>query len=104
MPAPKITPDDLLKPHELKTDSLKLLIKAIEKSKGRIIGWEKFGQPRLDRVVARVEAQPSDLGTLVAGFVSQNDINIRLDILVNGIPPIERIATVRAEILAKIGQ
>lgn len=99
----KITPDDLLKSHELRPESLKALIGSIEKSKGRIIGWEKYGQPRLDRVVARIEAPPAELGALVAGLVSQRDVNIRLDILVNGIPPIERIAALRAEILGQVG-
>jgi hypothetical protein len=94
----KITPDDLLKPHELRPESLKALIGSIEKSKGRIVGWERFGQPKIDRVVARIEASPSSVGALAESLVAQSDVNVRLDILVNGIPPIERMAEIRAEI------
>ncbi len=99
----RISPEDLLKPSEMQADSLRLLIATVEKSKGKFVGWEKYGQPGIDRVVLHTDIPLPQLDDLIRGLVTRPELNIRLDILINGIPAIERFASVRAEITGAPG-
>lgn len=99
----RISPEDLLKPSELRPDSLRSLIGSIEKSKGRFVGWEKYGQPVIDRIVLHTDVPLPQLDDMIRGLVARPELNIRLDILINGIPALERFANVRAEITGAPG-
>jgi hypothetical protein len=99
---PGIRPEDLLRPNEIAPDHLRRLIAAVEKSKGRFVNWERLGRPAFDhRLIATVEVTPEALGDVIKGAVANDGLSIRFGGLINGLPPMDRVAVVNFEIAAR---
>ncbi len=94
----RIRPEDLLRPAELRPDALKGLIAAVEKSKGKFIDWERLGRPAFDQLKVRVEVAPDRVADIVKAAMDADDLRIRLGILINGLPPLDRIPQIELDI------
>ncbi|MBP0466162.1 hypothetical protein J5Y09_19705 [Roseomonas sp. PWR1] len=97
-PEARIRPEDLLRPAELRPAALKGLIAAIEKSKGKFIDWERLGKPAFDHLKVRVEVAPDRIADVVKAAMEADDLRVRFGILINGLPPLDRIPQIDLDI------
>jgi hypothetical protein len=88
----RLTADHLLKPAELNRDALRRLITVAEAGDWKLVDWERFGTPALDRIVATIEGPAKGTGRLVDELFAVQDIRSRIrDIFPRGIPVIDRV-------------
>jgi len=84
--------DSLVRPAELSRESLRMLIAHAERGGYRLVNWERFGQPRIDRAVATLEGPVGRAGSFVQDVFHTPNIRPRIrDIFPKGIPVIDRL-------------
>ena len=84
--------DSLVRPAELSHESLRTLIAHAERGGYRLVNWERFGQPRIDRVVATLEGPVGRAGSVVQDVFHTPKVRPRVrDIFPKGIPVIDRL-------------
>ncbi len=83
----KVTPEQLLQKSEINKAALGHLLQMIETNGHKLVGWERFGTPAIDRIVATIEGPTKGSGVLVEKLVELQGARIRIrDIFPKGIP------------------
>jgi hypothetical protein len=83
----KITPELLLQKSEINKAALGRLLETIEANGHKLIDWERFGTPAIDRIVATIEGPTKGSGALVEKLVQLPGGRTRIrDIFPKGVP------------------
>jgi hypothetical protein len=90
-----IVPETLLRPQEIKRESLIALIRVAETLNLDIPWWEKYGQPAFDRLVAVFEGPADKAGAVVEQVLEVKGIAPQIRVFPRGIPA---VTAVRVEI------
>jgi len=77
----------LTEPTELNPEHLKSLVGTVEKVSGRILNWEIYGKPGIDRVRASFVVGPDRLSAVVDNLI-QNRSRLGWEVFPEGIPPL----------------
>jgi hypothetical protein len=90
--AGKLSADALLKHSEISRDALRHLITAAEAGGWKLVDWERFGTPVIDRVVAGLEGPSKAAGAMVDNLIGLPGARTRIrDIFPKGIPVIDQV-------------
>jgi hypothetical protein len=88
----KLSVDALLKHGEINKDALRHLITAAEAGGWKLVDWERFGTPAIDRVVAGIEGPSKAAGAMVDHLIGLSGARARIrDIFPKGIPVIDQV-------------
>lgn len=77
----------LTQPTELNPEHLKSLVGSVEKVSGRILNWEVYGKPGIDRLRASFAIGPDRLSALVDNLV-QSKVRYGWEVFPEGVPPL----------------
>ena len=86
-----IVPDVLLRPQEITRESLVSLIQVAEKLNLNIPWWEKYGQPKIDRLVAVFEGPVESAGSIVQQVLAVKGIASHVRVFPRGIPAVTAV-------------
>jgi len=86
-----IVPETLLRPQEIKRESLIALIQVAETLNLDIPWWEKYGQPAFDRLVAVFEGPAESAGAVVQQVLAVKGIAPQFRIFPRGIPAVTSV-------------
>lgn len=73
-------------PVELSAEQLKKLVASAESASGRILNWEIYGKPGIDRLKASFSIAPDQLPNFVKELVA-NKVRFGWEIFPEGVPP-----------------
>lgn len=90
----------LIKHGELSAATLRNLIHAAETNGFRLIDWERFGTPVIDRVVAVAEGPASGVGALVQQVINVEKLRPNVQVFPKGIPSVDGV---RIQVTASAG-
>ena len=77
----------LTQPAELNPEHLRSLVGTVEKISGRILNWEVYGKPGIDRLRASFAIGPDRLSALVDNLV-QSKVRFGWEVFPEGVPPL----------------
>ena len=86
-----IDPNSLIKHGELSASALRALIHAAEGNGFRLIDWERFGTPVIDRVVAVAEGPASGVGAMLQHVMNVEKLRPNVHVFPKGIPAVDGV-------------
>ena len=86
-----IVPDVLLRPQEITRESLLSLIQVAEKLNVNIPWWEKYGQPKIDRLTAVFEGPAESAGAILQQVLAVKGIASHMRVFPRGIPAVTHV-------------
>ena len=76
------------RPVQLDVDHLKHLVRAVEGVSGRILNWEVYGKPGIDRLKASFAVEPARLSSFVVSLIG-NQARLGFEAFPEGVPPFD---------------
>jgi hypothetical protein len=86
-----LDPSSLMKHGEMSAATLRGLIQAAEGNGFRLIDWERYGTPVIDRVVALAEGPASGVGAMLQHVLQVEKLRPNVHIFPRGIPAVDGV-------------